>query len=77
MNRGRFSLDLYLGFMYVLPELRAQGISGRLLQALMDWGKENGAGEARLDVYSLNESAIRAYEKAGLQGLLLNMRRTL
>ncbi len=69
--------NVYLGFMYVLPEFRGQGISGQLLNALMDWGKNNDAGEARLDVYSLNESAIRAYEKAGFKSLLLNMRRSL
>ncbi len=70
-------LNVYLGFMYVVPEYRGQGISGRLMEALIAWGKEKGAGEARLDVYSQNESAVRAYEKAGFHGLMLHMRKSI
>lgn len=70
-------LNVYLGFMFVVPEYRGQGVSGRLMEELINWGKDKGAGEARLDVYSANESAIRAYEKAGFKALLLNMRKTI
>lgn len=70
-------LNVYLGFMYVLPEYRGQGISGRLMEALIAWGKGKGAGEARLDVYHQNESAVRAYEKAGFHGLMLHMRKSI
>ena len=67
--------NVYMGFMYVVPEQRGKGLSGQLMQALMEWGKEQGATEARLDVYASNEPAIRAYEKAGFKSMLLNMRK--
>lgn len=68
-------LNVYMGFMYVIPEQRGKGLSGQLMQALIEWGKEQGATEARLDVYASNEPAIRAYEKAGFKSMLLNMRK--
>lgn len=68
-------LNVYLGFMFVLPEHRGKGLSGQLMRALIDWGKSQGATEARLDVYAQNASAVRAYEKAGFDGLMLNMRK--
>ncbi len=69
--------NVYLGFMFVKPEYRGQGLSGRLMEALIAWGKSQGAGEARLDVYAKNDPAIRAYEKAGFKNLLAHMRKTL
>ncbi|MCY4265806.1 MAG: GNAT family N-acetyltransferase [Gammaproteobacteria bacterium] len=69
--------NAYLGFIHVLPVCRKQGIGGKLLDALMDWGRVQGAGEARLDVFAGNDSAIRLYEKAGFNSLLLNMRKSL
>ncbi len=67
-------LNVYLGFMFVKPENRGQGLSGKIMKALIEWGKSKGAGEARLDVYSENASAVRAYEKAGFLNLLTHMR---
>ena len=66
--------NVYLGFMFVKPEHRGKGLSGKIMEALIEWGKSRGAGEARLDVYSDNASAVRAYEKAGFLNLLTHMR---
>lgn len=64
----------YLGFMYVKPEFRGKGLNQKILDALLDWAKERNLTEVRLEVYSENASAIRAYEKAGFKSLLLEMR---
>lgn len=45
-----------------------------ILDGLKEWSKSKGITELRLDVYDANDSAIRAYEKAGFQRHLLNMR---
>ena len=64
----------YLGFMYVPPEHRGNGYNKLIIDALLDWCKLKGIAEIRLDVYDVNESAIRAYEKAGFKKHLINMR---
>ncbi|MET4543941.1 GNAT superfamily N-acetyltransferase [Pedobacter africanus] len=69
-----FETYAYLGFMYVKPEYRGRGVNKLILDFLIDWSKEKGITEIRLDVYDKNESAIAAYEKAGFEPLLLTMR---
>ena len=64
----------HLGFMYVKPEHRGQGVNQKILDALLNWAKEHGLTEVRLEVYSVNASAIKAYEKAGFKPNLLEMR---
>lgn len=64
----------YLGFMYVLPDYRGRGIIQFVLDELIDWSKKQGISEFRLDVYSGNQGAIRAYEKAGFEKLIVKMR---
>ena len=65
---------VYLGFMYVLPENRGQGINRLIMTDLMDWGKSLGYTEFQLTVYAENKSAIKAYEKMGLVPEILTMR---
>ena len=65
---------VYLGFMYVIPEYRGQGINGQIMNDLINWGKAQGYTEFQLDVYAENESAIKAYAKAGLVPEILTMR---
>ena len=65
---------VYLGFMYVIPEYRGQGINGQIMNDLIDWGKAQSYTEVQLDVYAENESAIKAYAKAGLVPEILTMR---
>ncbi len=64
----------YLGFMYVKPEHRGKGVNQKVLDALLNWAKERGLTEIRLEVYSENSAAVRAYEKAGFVSHLLEMR---
>lgn len=63
----------YLGFMYVKPAFRGRGINQMILHALKAWALEQGIMHMSLTVYPENTAAIRAYEKAGMQGSLLEM----
>ncbi len=63
----------YLGFMYVAPKWRGRGINKRILDELISWGSNRGVHVYKLDVYSGNQSAIRAYEKMGFTSNLLEM----
>ena len=65
---------VYLGFMYVNPEYRGQGVIQTITEALKTWAKANGVYEARLDVYHDNAPAIRAYEKSGFTKNMVEMR---
>jgi ribosomal protein S18 acetylase RimI-like enzyme len=64
----------YLGFMYVKPEHRGKGINGKIMEALTTWSAGQGVTELRLEVYCLNESAIKAYEKIGFTRHMIEMR---
>lgn len=64
----------HLGFMFVSPELRGNGINNLLLNELKKWITSQGITEVRLQVYDENEAAIKAYEKAGFKKLMTTMR---
>lgn len=64
----------HLGFMYTKPEHRGKGVNKMIIEGLKNWALSKGINELRLDVYSDNASAIRAYEKAGFKKHLVNMR---
>ena len=64
----------YLGFMYVLPEFRGQGINKKIMDVLKNWTTAQNISEFRLEVYYENVSAIKAYEKAGFSRHFLEMR---
>ena len=64
----------YLGFMFVPEEHRGQGLNQLIIKKLIEWCKGRGLNEIRLDVYQTNESALRAYEKAGFERHLVTMR---
>jgi GNAT superfamily N-acetyltransferase len=51
--------------MYILPEFRGKGLIERLIQALKDMAREEGAIELRLYVHKNNAQAISAYQKVG------------
>jgi len=65
----------YMGFMYVKPGHRGKGINGKIMEALKTWSAGQGVTELRLEVYCLNESAIKAYEKIGFTRHMIEMRR--
>jgi ribosomal protein S18 acetylase RimI-like enzyme len=64
----------YLGFMFVKPEYRRNGINKKIIDSLIDWSKNKGVTEIRLDVFEQNKSAVYAYEKIGFSKTLVNMR---
>ena len=70
----KHSTHAYLGFMYVLPEYRGQGIDKRIIKALKKWAASQNITEFRLEVYCDNISAIKAYEKIGFSRYSLEMR---
>ena len=63
--------------MFVTPNHRGKGVNGVVLEALNVWIRSKNISEVRLDVYSENPSAIKAYEKAGFKKHLINMRKGL
>lgn len=64
----------YLGFMYVKPGFRGQGINQKILNGLIDWAKGQNLTEIRLEVYDKNTKAKNSYLKAGFTPHLLEMR---
>ena len=70
----RHSQHAYLGFMYVRPEFRGQGINSRIIEALKEWSLSKQVSELRLEVYHGNFPAIKAYEKIGFKNYLMQMR---
>jgi GNAT superfamily N-acetyltransferase len=64
----------YLGFMYVDPAHRGKGVNQLIIEALRDWARTRNITELVLEVYCVNEPAIRAYEKAGFLHHLITMR---
>lgn len=67
----------FLGFMFVRPDYRGQGVNGLVTDALFAWAKERGLTEVRLRVYDDNTGALRAYGKKGFKKHLVEMRRSL
>lgn len=70
-----FDRYAYLGFMYVKPEYRGKGVNKLILDELTNWSKDQGVSEIRLEVYSDNVTAVKAYEKAAFEPLILLMRK--
>jgi GNAT superfamily N-acetyltransferase len=64
----------YVGFIYVTPAYRGKGINQRIMDNLFAWSESRGVNDIMLDVYFANESAIRAYQKAGFEPALVQMR---
>ncbi|MDB4016045.1 GNAT family N-acetyltransferase [Flavobacteriaceae bacterium] len=65
---------VYLGFMYIAPEQRGNGLNGALIKELVQWAKYRDIHEVQLDAYAENKSAIKAYTKLGFKPDLLKMR---
>lgn len=64
----------YLGFMYVEPGFRGQGVNQLILDSLISWSKDKGVYDFYLDVYTENPAAIRAYEKVGFRASMIEMK---
>lgn len=64
----------YLGFMFIDPKYRGQGIIQNIIEILKNWAKTKNVIEARLLVYNENAGAIKAYEKSGFKKHMLEMK---
>lgn len=64
----------YLGFMFVDPKYRRKGINKQVIDSLIEWSKNKGIIEIRLEVFHQNKSAVLAYEKLGFKKTLVEMR---
>jgi GNAT superfamily N-acetyltransferase len=64
----------YLGFMYVNESHRGKGVNKIIIDGLVNWSKNRGLTEIRLQVYDDNESALKAYEKVGFKKHMVEMR---
>ncbi len=58
---------LYIDDLCVLEGMRGQHIGSKLYEAVLDFAKKEGCYNLTLNVWSLNESAMRFYEKCGLK----------
>ncbi len=63
----------HVGFMFVKPEFRGQGVSKLVLGAIFNWFKKHQIRETRLQVYPNNPQAIKAYQKVGFKENLVEM----
>jgi GNAT superfamily N-acetyltransferase len=70
----RHPMHAYLGLMYVDPIHRGRSVNGKIIDALKTWCRAQQITELRLEVYSGNRAAIRAYQKAGFAEHVLEMR---
>ena len=68
------NLHAYLGFMYVVPSHRGQGINQLVIKALIKWGKTQGMQDFYLEAYANNFPALKAYEKLGFKASLIEMK---
>lgn len=68
------SQHAYIGFLFVSPEHRGEGVNKLILDHLFAWAAKNDLPEVHLTVYPDNAAAIRAYEKAGFEPYILEMR---
>jgi len=64
----------YIGFMFVSPNHRGKGLAQKILDQLIEWSEGEGIKDIYMDVYAQNESAIKAYNKAGFKPCLVEMK---
>lgn len=63
--------------MGLLPEYRGKGIGSKLLEKVLDRGREFGLEKIELHVYTSNQAAIALYKKFGFEeeGLIKKYRK--
>ncbi len=70
----KFGQYAYLGFMFVKPTFRGQGINAKIIDHLIEWSKSKNISEVRLEVYDENTIAKNSYLKIGFKPIMLEMR---
>jgi len=64
----------YIGFIFTTEEHRGKGVAKMIIDFINTWFATRNISEVRLTVYDKNPPAIRAYEKAGFEKHLIEMR---
>lgn len=64
----------YLGFMFVSPDYRGQGLNQQVIDQLIVWSKAKGVTDFYLEVLADNTPAIKAYEKLGFAPCIMEMK---
>ena len=57
----------WLESMWITPWHRRQGVGSKLVRHVIDWAKELGLRELKLEVTDTNEPAIQLYKRCGFQ----------
>ncbi|MDE7246017.1 MAG: GNAT family N-acetyltransferase [Oscillospiraceae bacterium] len=78
-NEGSFNdmTTLYLDDLCVDESCRGTGVGYELYQAVLDLARRTGCYNVTLNVWSCNPSAMRFYEKCGLQQQKIGMEKIL
>jgi len=64
----------YLGFMYVDPAFRGQGVNQLIIDTLIEWSRKKGLTVVCLEVFNGNQMAVKAYRKSGFSENMVKMR---
>ena len=64
----------YIGFIFVSPKHRGRELNQKIMDRLIEWSQINRVNDFYLNVYFQNEAAIKAYEKAGFEPCLVEMK---
>ncbi len=62
---GPDSCEIELAAIWVAPGARGKGVGGALVEAALDWGRDQGAERAVLEVLEENLAAIDLYRRMG------------
>jgi ribosomal protein S18 acetylase RimI-like enzyme len=69
----------YVGFIkniYLLPSQRGKGLGLLLLEKADEWFLNRGVRKAQLTASTVNETAIKLYEKVGYETIRVRMEKT-
>ena len=84
LRSNRYFRRLSEAFASFLPRIHVcctgtprKDINGMIVDELEAWSRSHGVTEMQLEVYAANAAAIKAYEKAGYEPLILTMRKGL
>lgn len=64
----------YIGMVSVTEAQRGKGYVREIINALIDWFKTKGMHDVKLQVFSKNAGAVKAYKKLGFEEFLTTMR---
>jgi ribosomal protein S18 acetylase RimI-like enzyme len=68
---------LHISTLIVAPNFQGQGVAQQLMDTAVDFAREQGVSQLRLNVYEFNRRAIAFYEKEGFTTLSRHLWRNL